>query len=111
MESGSPRYAYALYHLQWWLLEAARSGTLSPDWRDTLTIDVVRPRLPVGGPEHEKWCEQIGHPVDHQARNDAETLALHEVVGRPRADWEPYANGRRLEALPEFVVPRGARPD
>ncbi|WP_084020273.1 hypothetical protein [Mycobacterium avium] len=102
-EAGSAQFAYARYCLLSRLLAAARAGTLDPGWRERLTVDVIHEREIGGGPEWVEFFEQVtGRSyVEEKAKdNDAEVLAVHEIVSDPVADWEPYVtNGDWRRAL------------
>lgn len=102
-EAGSAQFAYARYRLLSRLLAAARAGTLDPGWRERLTVDVIHEREVGGGPEWMEFFEQVtGRSyVEEKAKdNDAEVLALHEIVSSPVAAWEPYVtNGDWRRAL------------
>lgn len=93
-EPGSRHYAYARYHLRSAVLTAARGGTLTPAWRDNLTVDLIHQGETGGGPAWVKFFEATtgrSYAAETARNNDAEALALREVVSTGVADWEPYA--------------------
>jgi hypothetical protein len=69
----SERYAHTRHRLLGGLLDAARYGSLDPNWRDQLTS-------PAG----------VGDDA-LQPHVDVDTLALHELTTMPTQPWEPYA--------------------
>ncbi|MBU8834476.1 hypothetical protein [Mycolicibacterium goodii] len=83
---GSNTVEVARYRFWFHALNAARAGTLTPNWRDTLTVDVLYEMTGSPGGRPPAAAVSIG-------QCDAEDLALYEVVTSPVADWEPYAAG------------------
>lgn len=87
-------YAYRRYAIWTSLLDTARRGQLSPQWRQTLSVD--------------NWLYRTERPPEDPRVREADQLIINELATMPPAAWEPFvADGdwrRALEAWHQAAI-------
>lgn len=79
-------YAYRRHAIWTPLLRSARAGTLSPGWRQTLSV--------------EKWLYRTERPPEDPRIREADEMIIRELTSMMPKAWEPYvAEGDWCSAL------------